>query len=229
MSIFQTTTTACPACNTEITVEVAASVNADRRPDLRQEIIDGTFQAISCPSCATSFRLQPSFTYIDVGRRQWILAHPIDDLPHWQTLEAEARTVFDAAYGAGAPRLARELGSTLAARIVFGWPALREKLVCQEAGLDDVGIELLKLAVIRDVRNAPLADEAELRLDRAEDESLAFAWLDSSNETVLKALRMPRAAYSELADDPQPWAALRAQLAGRFFVDVNRLLVTAAP
>jgi uncharacterized Zn-finger protein len=229
MSIFQTTTVTCPACDAEFTIEVAVSVNADRRPDLRQEIIDGTFQVVSCPSCATSFRLQPTFTYIDVGRRQWILAHPIDALQQWQTLEAEARTVFDVAYGAGAPRLARELGKTLAARIVFGWPALREKLVCRETGLDDIGIELLKLAVIRDVPNAPLADESELRLDRVEDESLTFAWLDSSNETVLKALRMPRAAYSELADDPQPWATLRAQLAGRFFVDVNRLLVTAAP
>lgn len=227
MSIFQTTTVSCPACNTEVTVEVAASVNADRRPDLRQEIIDGTFQAISCPSCATSFRLQPSFTYIDVGRRQWILAHPIDDLPHWQTLEAEARTVFDTAYGTGAPRIARELGKTLVARIAFGWPAVREKLVCQEAGLDDIGIELLKLAVVRDVRNAPLADESELRLDQVEDESFTFAWLDSSNEALLKALRIPRDAYTELTDDPQPWAALRAQFAGQLFVDVNRLLVTA--
>ncbi len=57
--------------------------------------------------------------------------------------------------------------------------------------------------------------------------SFTFAWLDSSNEALLKALRIPRDAYTELADDPQPWAALRAQFAGQLFVDVNRLLVTA--
>jgi len=227
MSIFQSMAANCPACGTENMVEVAASVNADRRPDLRQQIIDGTFQTVHCQSCGTNFRLQPSFTYIDVGRRLWILAHPIDDLTQWQTLENEARTVFDTAYGSVAPKIARELGATLAARIVFGWPAMREKLVCHAAGLDDVELELLKLAVVRDVQNAPLADGSELRLDRAEDDALVFAWLDSSTEEVLKTLRAPRAAYGELAEDPAAWAALRGRLAGQLFVDVNRLLIVA--
>jgi hypothetical protein len=38
-----------------------------------------------------------------------------------------------------------------------------------------------------------------------------------------------RDAHAELAADRQTWGPLRSQLAGQFFVDLNRLLVSAAP
>lgn len=35
----------CPACGAELEAETVASVNADRRPDLRDAILDGIFSA----------------------------------------------------------------------------------------------------------------------------------------------------------------------------------------
>ena len=36
------------------------------------------------------------------------------------------------------------------------WPALREKVVCQDAGLDDVELELTKMAILRNVAGSPI-------------------------------------------------------------------------
>jgi hypothetical protein len=227
MSILQPTAAPCPQCGTENTIAVVSSLNADRRPDLRQAVLDGTFQSAKCGKCDEAFRVQPNFSYIDSARRQWILAHPADQVERWRELEDRAREVFDTGYGAGAPRIARDLGATMTARITFGWPALREKLVAAEAGIADTDLELLKLALLRQVPNPPLADQTELRLDRAEDDVLVLAWLDRDTEAVQRSLRVPRATLAEIAEDPAGWAAPRAELTDALFVDLDRMLVTS--
>jgi hypothetical protein len=52
MSVFHTETINCPACTTPVQFKLVYSVNADRRPDLRDAIVAGTFQREPCPSCA---------------------------------------------------------------------------------------------------------------------------------------------------------------------------------
>ena len=228
MSIFNTLTAVCPECATPQMVKVVASINADRRPDLRQQILDRTFQEQSCPSCGFTFRLPPRFTYQHFAGNLWIIAHPRYDLPKWRELEEEAHEVFDVAFGPGSSPLAQELAGHISPRVTFGWPALREKLVAQEAGLQDVELELLKMAVIRQVPGAQLSDETELRLDRVEGGELVLVWTEGLTEATLKAVHVPRSAYDEIAADTEGWAALRAQLTGHVFVDLNRLLVPAA-
>ena len=56
MSVFHTETINCPACATPVEFKLVFSVNADRRPDLRDAIIAGTFQRQPCPSCGTAIR-----------------------------------------------------------------------------------------------------------------------------------------------------------------------------
>ena len=59
MSVFHTQTVHCPACATPVEFKLVFSVNADRRPDLRDAIVAGTFQRQPCPSCGTEFRVDP--------------------------------------------------------------------------------------------------------------------------------------------------------------------------
>jgi len=80
-------------------------------------------------------RLPAHLSYLDVGRGQWILTEGITHLPEWRAVEAEARTIFAQSYGDSAPGMAREIGAALTPRLVFGWPALREKLLSRELGL----------------------------------------------------------------------------------------------
>jgi len=48
--------------------------------------------------------------------------------------------------------------------LLLGWPGLREKIVCQAAGLDDVVLECTKILMMRGGADAPIADDTDLRL-----------------------------------------------------------------
>ena len=76
MSLFQSVNLTCPSCDSLITMDSVGSVNADRRPDLRDDIIHNRFQDVTCENCGNSFRLQPNFNYLDAGRGQWIAGMP---------------------------------------------------------------------------------------------------------------------------------------------------------
>jgi hypothetical protein len=227
MSIFNRLSAQCPHCGAVQTIELVASVNADRRPDLREQILARAFQARPCTSCGSAFRFPPRFTYQHFDMQQWILVHPRPEVAKWRALDDEALEIFAANYGPGTSPMAEEIGREVSPRVVFGWPALREKLVARAAGLDDITLELLKMAVIRDIPGSPLTDETELRLERAEANILVLAWTEGQTEAVSKALHVPRGAYDEVAADTGDWAEPRAQFTGHAFVDLNRLLVPA--
>jgi predicted RNA-binding Zn-ribbon protein involved in translation (DUF1610 family) len=228
MSRIHTESFPCPKCGQTIEFGVIASVNADRRPDLRQAILDNTFQVGKCPQCGESFRLEPDLTYLDAARKQWILVLPADQFASWPSLEQNARSAFDRTYGAEAGEVAQELGRSLQARIAFGWPALREKVMCVEHGLDDATLELLKMAIIRSMDDSPLEDTTELRLIEVAGDELVLYWLKATVEQAVESLRAPRALYDSILADPANWQDLRAEVTAGPFVDVTRLLVPAA-
>ena len=224
MSIFHPVTAICGQCRTKLEIERSASVNANRRPDLRQAILDGSFQSATCKNCGTPLRLPPHLTYLDLQRQQWIMAEPANLLEEWPSVEAEARDTYARSFGDLAPASARGLGDGLKSRLVFGWPALREKLICAELGLDDVTLELLKMAVMRDVDDAPMADETELRLIGGDAKNLKLAWVVAETEGNLAELDVPRDIYDGIAGDADAWAATRAKFEGQLLVDLRRLI-----
>src|SRR4051812_4826721 len=223
MSLLNTMMATCPHCAAETVVEHAASVNADRRPDLRDAILGDRFQVEACSGCGERFRLPLQMTYVDFDRGQWIVAVPMNEADTWETAEPNVRGVFDKNYGAAASPGARELGERMRPRLVFGWPALREKVLAEELGLEDVTLELVKVAVMRGVQNAPIADDTELRLIGGSDTALSFAWFAAPDATVLTTLEVPREIYADIAGDAA-WQPLRDDLAGQVFVDLRRLL-----
>jgi hypothetical protein len=224
MSIFHTRTAICGKCGNKVGVDRTASVNADRRPDLRAALIAGTFQAVKCGKCGTEMRLPPHLTYLDLGHGQWIAAEPAALIDQWPEAEAEAQKAYDVAFGEEATPAAREIGEELKPRLVFGWPALREKLIADDLGLDDITLELLKMAIMRDVDEPPLADQSELRLFGGDETVLRFAWIDTRNEQHLVELDIPREIYDDVAGDAEIWATARAQFEGKLLVDLRRLL-----
>ena len=224
MSLFSSAIAVCGQCGEQKDVELAASVNAARRPELRDAILDGTFQAELCPKCGTQMRLPANLTYIDMTHHQWIIVEDIAARDDWRTSEIHAAELYDKSFGANAPAAARGLGDELTARLVFGWPALREKIHARALGLDDVTLELLKIAMIRSIANPPLAAETELRLTAGDAETLTFTWFEPRAERALSTVEIGRDVYDSIAAAPGAWAALHADLDGNLFVDVNRLI-----
>src|SRR5579862_3950678 len=224
MSIMQSVSADCPACGTTAESPLVSSLNADRRPDLRQDVLDNRLQLCTCAKCGTEFRIVPQLSYIDFARKQWILAHPVSELPRWQELDGVAQEIFDDTLGSSAPGPSQAVGKGMSPRVVFGWPALREKMVCRELGLDDVEVELFKIAVIQSVPKPPVTDDAELRLVGADGDDLLLSWIVGETGAEITSLKVPRSLYQEIAADSAGWAELRNELAAGTFVDLNRLL-----
>jgi hypothetical protein len=224
MSLFEPTTLACPACGTPVEFQAVASVNADRRSDLRDAILDRSFQREACPKCAKTFRLDPMFTYMDQALGLWMVVHPVADLGNWEALEQKDRATHDLAYGARASAAARAIGAALKPRVAFGWPAVREKVLAADKKLDDVTLELVKLAVLRGYDSSPLNQDNELRLAEVNDDQLVLAWIQPQEEEIRETLKVPRGVYDDIAADPAGWEALRAELTAGLFVDMHRLL-----
>lgn len=225
MSLFQPVNLVCPKCKALVVMDAVGSVNADRRPDLRDAILADHFQDCTCAACGHSFRLQPDFNYLDVGRRQWIACLPAGRLPRFRAAEAEVRLLFNQSYGAKAPAAARAVGADLDVRVTFGWPALREKILARQAGLDDATLELLKLDLVRDMPRIPFAAGTELRLFAVRDDTLSFVWLDSRTESGGDEVTVGLGRYDAIAADAGAWAALRSRILEGPLVDSQRLFV----
>jgi len=226
MSLFFPRTLKCPKCGEEVEFQVNASLNADRRPDLREQILNESFQKGNCGKCGAAFRMDPQMIYLDVGRGQWMAAFPSGKYEDWTTVEAETRQAFAKAYGKKAAPDAQEIGEELKPRLVFGWAGLREKLIAEEQKLDDVELELLKISFLRGIDNPPIEPGTELRLVGvdAEESELVLAAFEATTGELNEELRVPRDLYDEIAADKKGWQELRGELADGLFVDYRRLL-----
>jgi hypothetical protein len=228
MSLFGKLTLDCPACNTPVDYALVQSVNADRRPALRSAILDGSFQRQVCPSCQYAFRVEPEFIYMDLARAQYIGVWPASKRGQWRACAAQTRAVFDNTMGKNAPREARALGDKLEVRAVFGWPALVEKILARQAGIDDRSLEVAKLAVMRSQEELPLPGSSELRLVGERDGDPLLAWVGGRNaENEPSVLRVPRKLIADIEADPATWQAARDMAVEGDMVDFQRELLVS--
>jgi CpXC protein len=224
MSIFQETAVACPMCGSELEFELVQSVSADRRPELREAILDGSFQRKACPSCGKRLRVEPELVYMDFQRGQYLGAWPATRRHEWKALAAQTRKTFDDALGKNAPASARKLGQGMQLRAVFGWWALAEKILARQLGIDDCTLEAAKLAVMRTQDESPLPGDSELRLLREQDGDLIFAWVGShgGSDEQPPQMRVPRQLIGDIEAAPDQWQALRDSVTEGDVVDFQR-------
>jgi len=227
MSLFKPMNVTCPACEKLISVNAVGSVNADRRQDLRDEILANSFQNVTCSECGEAFRLEPDFNYLDAGRGQWIAAMPARLMPQHEEMEAQAQEAFDRSYGPDTSPSAQSIGNDLQARLVFGWPALREKILIHDAKLDDGLIELLKIDVLRRLPEINLVQGVEMRLLDVTDEELNIAWINAETEDVDQTIDVRHALYEEIAGNPDGWASISERVNKGMFVDAQKLFMGA--
>jgi len=226
MSVFQAIEVPCPSCSTALPFELVHSVNAARRPDLRAAILDRSFQRQACPACGYTFRMEPEFTYLDVGRKQFFAVFPASRLAQCQELEAKAIASFDKAFGSGSG--AESIGRGMLSRVVFGWAGLVEKLIAADSAIDDRTLELAKIAAMRSIGEVKVGDDREFRLLGVTGDQLALGWLRASTEDLDEELDVPRDLLGEIESRPSDWAALMAEVAGPMFVDYRRGMFAAA-
>jgi len=230
MSVFSRENISCPSCGVLVRFHIARSVNVGRSAEMRDAILSGSFQAMRCTNCDTSIRLDPFMNYLDIERGQWLLVRSHADLMDWVLLERKASSLFSDSFGEKSNKIARSIGAGLTPRLVFGWPALQEKILINEKGLDDVEVELTKIALMRHLSYIPLHQDIDLRLQRVEDGEMEFVWINTpAGEVVLETLILPLAFYDEIAADREGWQPLREQVSASYFVDAKRLMLEETP
>lgn len=225
MSLFVSMHVDCPECDHTNTMDAVGSVNADRRPDLREEILEDQFQIIKCANCDTEFRLQPEFNYLDVENGLWILAMPADGVADYIENEDKTTALFGTSYGADAPDAAQTVGDNLTCRLTFGWLAAREKLVLRIAGLDDIIVEMMKMDLLRRMPGAHFDIGVELRVTSVSDENLELAWVRAVSEEALEFMAVSKEAYFSVENARDQWGGIEAQLTDGPFVDIQKLFL----
>lgn len=215
---------ACPGCAAELRVNVYDSVNGDRRPDLRQAILEDRFMRLRCGECGEELRLPPELVYFDQELGLWINARPLEALEEWQASEAQTLEVYLQTFGPFAAPAVQAIGAAMRARVSFGWAGLREKLLCATHGVDELALETFKVSLLTGGAGAHVDDAAELRLVGVDDTHLILAWLLGEMEAPAELLRAPRSALEPMLGEA--WAPVREAVRGDYFVDMNRAMVT---
>lgn len=229
MSLFSTVETVCPQCDVAAEFELVYSVNADRRPELRAEILDRTFQQLKCPACHQMFRIEPQFTYLHIEGKQFLTVWPSSDLEHWADRESESQQMFDKFWGPESGPVTAEIGRELVHRVAFGWEATHEKLVAADAGIDEVLLELAKLAVIRSQGDGFTVGDSALRLiDVDAEDNMILGLFEGADEHAYEMFKVPRALLEEI-DLDEEWDELRERLRAGPFVDMLRLVTEPEP
>lgn len=142
MSTFRPRTLPCPACARPMEVHLLEGMHISRIPQVRAAILDGSLHVFSCSGCAHRFVVEVPAIYTDFPNGQYVAVEvgaPADLAP----VRGKHRRVFDECFTLGPPP-AQDLAVALRTRLVFGYSALREKLLVWDAGLDDRVVESAK-------------------------------------------------------------------------------------
>ena len=210
MSTWQDVTLRCPSCAASVAARIALGAHVTRAPQIREQVLARTFHQFVCGHCATQLDLAQPFVYTDFDRDQWILVRNVDEERDWRMWEQRLKDDITRAFEHGSP-LVHDISKRLFARVVFGYEALREKLVIWNAGLEDAIVECIK---VRALSTDPSlgGPDARLIVDSIdEDDRIRFAWFASYGDRAPS--RFIEVAPMWIRDTDRDHAALES----RFF------------
>lgn len=221
MSKFVPADIQCP-CGETYRVQVAESIHAPRVPEIRQQILDGSFHRFTCPHCQQRSSVDKLFIYLDFDAHHWLTVFPEADLArrsYYQKLDEDSfrRTMLERA-----PDLVKRWAPSFTRRVVCGRAGLREKLIVFESGLDDRMIELMKLDLIRG-RRLTLSPDTRCSLIECRDRVLKFHYAASPSEAP-RALSVPWSEYGRMVAGIESYQPALDQLMAGSFVDFRALL-----
>ncbi len=130
VSIPRKITVSCPKCGKRFETLIFDSLNTDYSSDIAAKIISGELFDAKCPKCSNIVHLEYDMLYHDLKHNAMIwVGHTNSE--NYDSRVAEIR--------------ATQILPDYMTRIVPDMNALREKVACLEAGVDDQVMELFKL------------------------------------------------------------------------------------
>ena len=122
----------CPMCGELGKAEIYTSVNPTINPKLRSKVLDGELFSWTCPSCGYNARLTYPILYNDMKNR--FMVYFIPKIDRFQLCDKELEEKYSNV-------------RNLSKRIVPDFNSFKEKIFIFESGLDDMAVELTKVAI----------------------------------------------------------------------------------
>lgn len=126
----------CPMCGELGKAEIYTSVNTTVNKALRDKVLDGELFSWRCPSCNYSARLNYPILYNDMKNR--FMVYLIPKIDRYQLCDKELENKYSNL-------------RNISKRITADFNSFKEKIFIFESGLDDMAVELTKLAISQTV------------------------------------------------------------------------------
>ena len=196
MSEKKTYSITCPRCRKALDVELFESINVKAEPDLKQQLMMNQINAVKCPDCDLSFRVDKPLLYSDPAQRLLI---------YWFPHREENFEDGEERFG----EWLREMGTIMPdgvrapdVHLVFTRTELIERIFLKEAGLDERIIEYIKY-MIYSKNSGRLDPTTKILLFNAQDSTdleLCFVVQDAGTRQFEAMLKYGRDTYRALAE-----------------------------
>lgn len=170
---------ACPNCNEISSAHLYISINATKDPQFREALLSEELLKFKCENCGHEGRYTYPILYNDMQRRFMIYL-----IPQIDRFQLEDRSLEDDY---------RNLKG-ITKRIAPDFNSFKEKIFIFESGLDDMAIELTKLAISEIVakkHNLKRVEEGYLSMYNRETNTMGFTFFVGENhEPYVQSARL---------------------------------------
>ena len=161
MSLNELKTINCPKCGGSNKVLIYQSINPNDDYTLRRDLLNESLFIYKCNHCNFSARLTYPILYNDVKNRFMVYFIPNSEKQHLTERILEKENI-------STPYITK--------RLVTTFNDFKEKIIILETGLDDMAIELTKLALRVDINRNKNVDAREGYFCSYEDTNLGFTF-----------------------------------------------------
>lgn len=169
----------CPKCNEITEGKLYTSVNATNNPYLRKEILEENLFKWRCHSCGHEVCLTYPMLYNDMKKR--FMIYFIPEIDRFQLADNELEEEFKNLVG-------------IRKRLAPNFNTLREKIFIFENGLDDMAVEMTKLAISESVAHKlklKEVTEGYLSMYDRESNTMGFTFLIGlEKEPYIQSVRL---------------------------------------
>lgn len=155
---------ACPKCNESTEADIYTSINVTNHKELREKAMNESLFKWTCKSCGYSARITCPVLYNDMKNR--FMVYLIPKVDHFQLADKNLEEEF---------KNLKHINK----RIVPDFNTFKEKIFIFESGLDDMAVELTKLAISEAVAKKHKLDKVEegyLSMYNSENNTMGFTF-----------------------------------------------------
>ena len=161
----------CPMCGELGKAEIYTSVNVARHKSYREKVLDGELFSWTCPSCAYNARLTYPILYNDMKNR--FMVYLIPKIERFQLCDKELEEKYSNL-------------RNISKRVVSDFNSFKEKIFIFESRLDDMAVELTKVAISQTVSKklgGVEVSEGYLSMYDRESNTMGFTYFTGDDRT----------------------------------------------